>query len=623
MSLGLDAVLLLAGLLWIPGAGLVWLLSPRRPQLWMLAALAPVLSCAWVLGGARVGEAVGLERGFEGFVLAWSTLPWLGVGLRRRLGGWSGARVREVMSRPWEVGIVGAVSAVSAASWILAARGVAILPNIDATAHGSFVRKISLLESVDPAQVTGYSAVGETIGGYYPLGLHAVAGVVHSLTSASIAALLLGVVVCFVAGVLPAGMYGLGRSIGGRQLGVLAAASTLLVPAFPAGVMRWSGIATICGVAAVPGVVGLWRGQWLEDRRWALLMGAVGGSLAVIHTSQVAAVVVLGAVLVLPVSTRSWWRGLRSGWSLAGAGIAAVVVGFDLRGILRAVGGGEVGAGEATILPPEFVSHLVGLSFPVQAASQAGHPWLPAAALILGGACVALRGPRELLLAWAVLAAVTGWAAGSLLGSAQLRVLSLPWYSEAHRVSYYLALVVMLLGSYAALVLLRRLGGGQRALAGVSAVMLGLGVATSGAELRETLVTGGIVSEAELAWPEEHPGMLAEGVSVLAGRHDGSMWLYVEDGVQVWSRQFGYVTPGDPRLRERAYLLAHIHEHPRNPLVRELVERYQIRYVIASTERFEPSFPSQPDPAVLEGSPGLRLLERAGGARLYEVVDVG
>lgn len=638
---GGAAVLLLV--LFVPGA--LILIAARLELTWSeTIALAPVCSLGAVFVLAVWESALGLPFGPISFALLVAVLAAVAVARSRRivwtpgrghamnLGGddeeeWSRRRLDATVA----LVLLGLAIVIGASIWIQAMNGrSATAPNADASRHSFFIARIAHADTIEPSEVLTTDGLGEhPAAAYYPLGLHSSLAIAHGL-GVPIAPLMNMTVVLFAAVLFPIGMYALTRFLlPGEQLAAgFAALVATLVSTFPYRPIAWGGVPLVVGTVMVAiAVVVVARS--MESKRsisYAVVAALALVALFGVHTSELAVALLLVFFVVIcaprPTDWRARVRHLLKRVSVIGAVALAMVL-----PTLTAVFGGadERSAFDNTPLRPlgGYFVDLVTLHVDV--------PWRQGwlAILSLCGIGVLLWTRRP---AWC-LATVTLGVLAILAATSRdplSALVTLPWYRQPTRVTYNLALTVpVLVGAAiaAACALVWRLLRSRSVYAGVIAVagvFVFAFVAQPALPRNSGIVRNGYeafqpVSRDEIAAFDYLGAHVGSREQVLTdGDVDGSLWMYAFSGAApVFALTSSFEREG-VYAPSRRYLRNHITEVATNPRVRELLQRYNVRYVYYGTKVFEGSH-HQLDLDELRATPELREVFQRGGAHVFEV----
>ncbi len=586
--------------------------TPARSALDRLA-VAPAVSIGLAYpAGAwanRLGFAVALQ-----VALAVLLLASIGAGavlLRRRREGAAGplhdrgtlTAVRFpllLVTLLWLVAM-----ATSEAGWGLVA------PNSDGNTHGLLT--VSLLQH------------GEVLGfGGYPLGVHVVAalvGVVTSVPSALVVPLTLLGPVWAVLGVAAFA----GRI--SRTMVPWAAFAACAVPYFPFGQVIWGPVPLVVAVALVPAVA---LAVLDASGRGALLVAAVSvAGLLAIHVTE-ALVAGLLVVLALVSARRLLWAPLLRGLLVA---LGALLLTWPL--VVELLRGGAVRPPDPGA-PVEDAGAAGGLALAV--VTNFMRPFVPAAwpdPMIWTGAVVATC----VLIVVSVLGARRVWAEPhgravvllvvALLGLALIArvttgaLVTSPWYGNGNRlVAQVAALLPVLLGSGLERLLPRVRAGGAAAVAAVAVGLCVVAALVQGVVAAEQGLGGSSVVTADdrlaFAWLAAHVG---PGEHILNDHRDGSVWM-VEATSGVDQPLFGGKPGGgfeaDPAWADRVYLRDNVADVDTDPRVREIAQRWKVRYVFSGERTFLES-PRLVDAAALARVPGVVEVFRSGDARVFEL----
>ncbi|MFN8167409.1 MAG: DUF6541 family protein [Candidatus Nanopelagicales bacterium] len=610
------------------GPGMIALRALRPGSGWVRdAAVAPALSLAllWV-----VATGLGLlhlpASALTVLPLAFG-LPLLALLLRRRRG--LGAVVSTALRvGRWDVGALVLGFATAVVLWASVSQLLRLgVPNDDGAHHGFYTTRILVTSGLDPQQVL----VGDIITGtptydFYPLALHLMAAMIAA-TGIPVAVALNATWITLSALGLGFGMYVLTRRTfpGAHRAAIAAAVLAPVMPQLPVGQMYWGGAPLIVGMSLVPGVadtaVGMVRDAVTDRQRLAVgaALGLAATGIFFAHTTELITAGILALCLAFGsrLERPAFLEALRRPrTALALLGAAAVVFALALAPYLpRLVGG----VGERTGFEPlparGLGSALVALSAYLVGPAGA----LPVlGVLALAGLVVGIR--RGWMGGWL-------WYAGVIVAIALplaflwpgIIALTTPWYRIFDRVGYnlvYPGVALVSLGAWWIGRTLRdRLGpapgmsprAGRAVTTAVVLVVVGLVpayvvLATSHDRAQgdftgidETLSGGSLAgpdARAAFAWLADHT---EPGQRVLNEFADGSAWMYAEERVLPLFGAKVAAFPG--QWDDREYLLAHAAEWRTDPTVRELMQKWDVRYAYLGGRLFPGHDPSS-DPAL-------------------------
>lgn len=516
--------------------------------------------------------------------------------------------------------------------WLVSIRDPAILPNTDGVHHALLVSRIQSLHSVDPARI--WSPDGVSRGSYYPLALHIGAAFVSSLAGVSPGTALTAALLLAASVVRPVGIFVLVRRLDPRTRTVagVAAVITVLFAWFPYSPMVWGGLPTVTGMCLIPAVVdGLWPSRHGGAR---VAVGVCAGIAAVgifqTHNPQLIAAAATAFVLV---TANGGLRGMARRVTVAVWAVSAAVVMVGSLSTWVAVFGPNSSfnpvswqrqSGSAAGQPTAFFSASGG-----QLADQILSPPI----LVLGVVGLAIcvldkrcRGVGVLFLMW------TAFAVAVALRLRPFVLLATPWYQAPMRLSYYLALPLVIWAAVA----VAKLGGGLAAV--VSRVIptwrsrVGAG-AGAGALLLlvaalqmppAVAMTQGIYRRAVLVGPDQLAAFrwlhvhVAAGDRVLDAFDDGSGWM----GVLGFAEPVFATKPeqgGEQVWGDRWHLLTDAGALARDPVDQRAVRTWHIQYASTDSRNF-PGTPPLPFTArTLQGSSAYRLVWQRGPVEIFRV----
>lgn len=648
----MTAVLAWFAVVLLPGAGAVLLLAPRlRRDPVLVLAVGPGIgitlcwTVSWVMSLLDVGP--------------W---PWAAlVGLLAFAGGATRILVarradqgREGTTGGPQDGSSGAGTEGSASSRRLLVAAVLLglsawilpwAPSVPSTRdvqnHAYFVARISEENSLDPQEVLARSPLRDELAAeFYPLAAHSTMAMARRATGAPVAGLLVTWTVLSAALVLPCGLFSLTRRlVPGRPAAAgWAAVAGALTTLFPYQPMFWGGLALVLGLAAVPGTVALVLTA-VGDARSAragspspgvLVLGALAvAGAAFVHTSELFLLALLLATTAawdaatLPRSRR---RACMARWMAVG-GLAVMFVAPMVPGLASAAG--ERGDLEEVVAlrPTEAVWRLI--SFDV----DEGPGQAVAGLAALAGVAVLVHRRREEPLGrmapYLVTTAVLVLLALSLMLEGPpwslVRVATAPWCRSWWRVPYNLAVlgaVPIGVALEASCAKLRTVGAIARrpglAAATVVVVAAAVGLPSARGALAQAGVRRELFTPEQLAMFERVSGSDGNGSpgGVLNQENDGTVWLYVIEGVPTYSALQGV---GPARVQaSRDGLLEELGRPGSLRGVMDELADLGIGWVLLRDNTYH----DEPAALTADGlvdTPGVELVERQGSLWLFAI----
>lgn len=620
----------LAAALWVllgvvPGLLIVTWLVPGRSRLERLA-VAPLVSIALGFAPAAWLSALGVPQAWHA---AWVVPLVVSVVLLVVLGRRGALRALVAGSRDARAVCVGV--ALTVVVWVVgiatsAPGWSAVVPNSDGNSHGVFVARILASGSVAPDHVAVFDLADPARSSvFYPLGLHALAAPVASLTS--VASALLVALTVLASASFVVGCAALARRVGGAAVVAPASVAAALMPWYPVELVGWGPVPLVLGVALVPAAI-LVLLDARDRRSTAAAVFAVAGLLA-LHVTEV--LVAAGvALLALLLDRRAAGRAAAAGSVVVAGAAAAVVVGPIALGLV-AGGGARVqepttaaGAGDALVwalLRPG--SALDALDSPsVLVIVVAGLVALALVGLAVAGGVSAWRSAPGR----AITLAVAGFLLLGVLAQAGLPTpFSYPWYSDPDRLMAQAAgLLPVLVGAgWAVLRALPARRPGRRIVAVLGVLAAAVLAAQAVAAASDGLTRYSVVTpddRAAYAWLAAH---VRPGDRVLNDHRDGSVWAYDATRGAV-APVFGAKPSGgfetDPWFAPAMRLQAGIGRLAADPSLRDDARALDVRYVVVGSRTFSEA-PRLLDVAAMSASPALREVFRAGDARVFEIVE--
>lgn len=633
----LAALVVTVVLLWTPGLALSTWLLPHTSRLTRVA-VAPALSFGLLFALASYLDVLGVRVQWASVGLPVLLVAVVGLVVLARRRGWGRLSADRARLRLTPAHVVLALSVVVAFGlWCYAIRSPTTVPTYDDGANaGIFTYRIGLLGTVRPDQIIA-TDLGDGAGGvsYYPLALHLVASFLVALTGLDVGAALHVEVATVVAVCLPVGAFALTRRLLERaplpavRPGVAAAAAGLggaTLPGLPWGQLPWGALALVSGVALMPAPLLLALDVPRHRARAGVALAAATAGLFVVHSSEVASVVVLGLAMVVALLGRDGAR-----WRAASAALlTAAAVGLVLLGpVLPSLAGGlnERAAGTPGVAVGPWQAVQNGW-FSLISAPQLGDVWggrqlllaWLVSVLAVIGAVAARRSPVVLgLLAGSGTLALVAW--GCMIGSSLAFRLGTPWYANGYRLLATLSVPLLVLtGIGVARVAGQSWGRVADRLApavlGLLAVAVAVpAVAVSGVLGSRTYDAYSAVTAADrdaYAWLGAH---VTPGDRVLNDSHDGSMWMYPLAGVApVFAPKSDLWTT--PAWDDRWYLLHHADQLATDARAQQIARELSVTYALVGA-RLVYGERRQLDADGLAASPAWREVFASGGARVF------
>lgn len=485
--------------------------------------------------------------------------------------------------------------AVGGFAWAKAIRDVSVVPpNHDSSYHGFMVARIVELHTVDPDRVLVADDRGTKNQAFYPLGMHAAAGLVTKLASAPVADALTAVTVVSTAVILPLGLLWLVLALA-PSAPLFAGLAAVLAPAvlmFPYGPITWGGLPLVLSTALVPAAI-----AELDQavRRYLsvpdiVLAGAGVAAVFVTHSSELPVLFLVVGAYVLARAARR--RSLVVVGRAVAAGALVVVSAILLVvTVVPSVGGGAAERVAIDYKPKVELDAAIDGLVELRFGMPRGQPVLALLAALGLLAALARRRTRPLAL---VLLAFAGLYLLTAVKGPLSKALSFPWYHEAERVGYVIALFVPVLVAAlflevvaGAQALARRLS--RRALVAPVVGLVAAGAALLAVRQADEPVAASVRS-AYLAYsPVQSPELAAfdyldanvppDAMVLTDVNSDGSIWMYAFEGV----KPVFFLPPGTAPVGStwdnRLYLVDHLGEHATNPRVRALLQEWRVSHV--------------------------------------------
>ncbi|MGV9367243.1 DUF6541 family protein [Amycolatopsis sp. NPDC003731] len=630
-------VLLCGALLVLPGIPFTYLLGLRRLA---MVALAPIVVVAVVSVTAVVASKLGLRWSplLLLFVFA-GTAGVFGVvvlALRKRLPPPArGDRLAAVGTAVAGLGAALVLGVLTVRAAIGSPEELA--KTDDSSFHYNAVATI--LNSGDASTLMiDTLGVPDRVRGFYPAGWHDLGSLFVMLTGISVpaAANILSVTIALV--VWPLGCVLLMRQLAGPSRAALGLAGLLSVAfgAFPWELLGWGilwpnllGLSLVpAGVAVVVSMAGLAEDDVIGRGRAWLLAPVLLTAVAIAHPNAVISLAAITTPVVVVGLARAAARRYRAGRRAPAALFAApIVLAAPLYWLVVVRWGVFAGPMSADSAPFESPSQALGEVL-TGATNHNGAGWVLALLVILGAvSCFRQRSRRWLVAGHVVSGGLYVLAAG-VPGSTR-RIFTGFWYTDSHRLAAMLPITgvpLAVIGVLAVVTALR----GRLAPDGV-ARRLGPAAAPILAACALLLVTGGLhfsdhrnrvlaayPKATPLVSPDEYAlftriGRQTEPGTIVAQRpYNGSPAVLALTGRQVLFPQLnlGRLTP------DQVYLAQHLNQAASDPKVCEIVDRLQVRYLLANVTVKGSMWEGTGYPAP---SAGFRELDRGGAFRLYRV----
>ena len=512
-------------------------------------------------------------------------------------------------------------------------------PSRDGLYHGFFVKRIADTGSVDTSRIVVTDPVTEEVAAsFYPLALHNAVALGHRLTGVGIGLLLTAWTVAGAAVFLPAGMFVLVRRLVPKRPHA-AGFSALVVPffaMFPYRPATWSAITLLVGLALTPVVLVLLADAVeQESSRSGRIGPAVLATFGVIstHTSQLALILVLVAI----IEAGALWRSRRERQVVRRRVVnllttAGVVFALYVPSLVKlgSAAAERAAFSEAPYLRlAEAIGGIADFSFAMPGSQQ-----------LLGGLVVLgiwLSARDRCLGAWTLclIATIAVFLATVVTGGLwhQLRPITQPWYFSGWRTSYQVALVASVFAGYALAV-------GASLL---DATLRPVLPALRGRSLGSVVVAGALVALGSMTLLRQPvdivrfaystnartTGSMVRAFDYLAGQagpqevilneeRDGSAWMYADSGLRPLLAVYQYVPTG--QTLDRIHLATHIADYSVDARVRELVQRWNIHFVLVSDVGFVDE-PPRVTAADLADDPAFRKVFEDGGIHIFRVSD--
>lgn len=588
-------------------------------------AIAPALSFGFVFVLGEIVALVGVPFAALPFVVAVAATGGV-AGLRwwRRAGG-APRPDPPVWSRPAAALLAGGMLLV-AGSWVLGIRGLGSTPPYtDSSNHGLMAAQVATHESLDPGTVLGsdpgaVATPGETA--YYPLALHGEVALAHRVFGIGFADGLLAATLLFSVFVLPLGLFlAVRRLVPDNPL--LAGVAGLLgatIGFFPVLPLSFGGLPLVIGLAMVPAVA-VAAGRYLTGAgslpdAAIVAFGAVG--ILATHTSEIP----LLALFVGPVLAEAVLRRrVRMVTLVRRVAILTAACALLTAPTLPLIAGGT--AERSGIDEGRTASLGSALGALRAVVGEGGADVVAILALVGLGLCLWRRQHLPVVATTAIILVLYAVASGV---HGPLRAITVPWYQHPGRIAMNL---VLLIPFFAALALVE-LGpalwswGRERADGPVPAVVVAVALAvagsSTGAANMRTLFHERVVVDADAKAAFAYLKTVVQpGERVLNDANtDGSMWMYPFSGVvPLLGLRPARSTPS---WHERVWLIENLPAIDRDPKVREILRKYNVRHVYFDDRTF-PRNPHHVDSAALRNAASFCPRFSRGTVRVYEIVE--
>lgn len=506
----------------------------------------------------------------------------------------------------------------------------------DAGFHANAIRFISDTGDAAPGALSAINDYEDAVF-FYPHAQHLLTSIVGQLTGSSVPSLL-NTQMLLLPGIAGLGLAVLVRAFNGRV--ALAASVPLVLVSFHAFpydlVSRGPLLPYATGIALIPAFMALLDQTMARGRASTIIVTAAAATgLLAIHPSTA----LTAAIFTVPLLVRRWRAArpeVRQAEVRTLAGVAAVAVAAGLPFVLGTIAVGQSGAAVDWAASGTLWEAVIGLVL-LDHDGAGSQLWLVA---LLAVGVLRLHAIRQL---WWWLAGASVFAvffvAVSSTDAPLTEALSQPWWNDRWR---FLALVILafaLLAAHGAVVLgdalagVLRLGLGSRpmpardaAAAAMVAVLAIFGVLSNAFYLpvSEDRVSanygdGPSVTQAEQTAMRALAEMVGADGRVMNDPGDGSTWMYALEGVRPI---FGHVI--DPEtfdiIGPDQHLLLHsFHCVDSSPAVRELVNKYDIRYVYTGHTYLRDHFRRIRGLVNLASVQSLELVYARDGAAIYRV----
>ncbi|MBA2417188.1 MAG: hypothetical protein H0V64_15150 [Geodermatophilaceae bacterium] len=640
-----DAVLVLtcAAVVFLPG-----LVVARAAGLrgWTSVGAAPVISYGIAATAGPLTSVTGIGWGPLTMLAATGGL----AGVCYAFDRWSRRRSAGVADRPEKPGpavdrrgdrfIAAGVLAAAVLGGVAMLRGIGGLEAVhqgwDAGFHANAVRFIIDTGNASPVALSAINNY-EDDSFFYPNAHHVLTSIVGRLTGSSIPSLL-NTQMLVLPGIAGLGLAVLVRAFGGRV--ALAASVPLVLASFHAFpydlVSRGPLLPYATGVALIPAFLALLNQALVRSSASVVIATAVAATgLLAVHPSTALTTV----IFTVPLLVHRWRTGraeVRRADARTLCGIAAVAVTAGLPFIVGTVAVGESGAVVDWSARQDFWEAVTGLVL-LDHSGDGSQLWL-VALLVVG--VVHVRGLRQL---WWWLAAAGLFAALFVAVSSTdapvFETVTQPWWNDRWRLLALVILAMAVVAAHGAVAagdalagLVKRLAPEQavaprvRLAAAMVAVLAAFGVLSNFFYLpaNEHRVSASYEDQPSVTSGEETAmRTLAEFAGtdgrVMNDPGDGSTWMYALEGVRP---VFGHVA--DPLTfetigQDQQLLLSAFHCLDSSPRVRQLVDKYDIRYVFTGKGYLRDHFDRIPGLRDLRMVDSLELLYARDGTAIYRV----
>lgn len=517
--------------------------------------------------------------------------------------------------------------------WLVTLRHHPVMPPYqDGLNHGFMTKQVSALHTVSPERVASLSADGLTPGsGYYPLGMHATLGIAASVSGAGIDVLLVATSVIAAAVLLPISVFQFVRSLDleFRLAAGISALMSVSVVSFPYRTYAWAGLALILGNALAPGIAAacIETATGRPRRPTAVTTGLALTGLFAVHNSAW----IVALLLVLAAGTAPIIRTLRGPERRAAIRATALTLGVHLITLVPSAADVLRGQKEREAI----VVASLGSTGAVLRSVVSGSLDLPdrqvlwMAMAVAGGIAIACLRRRHLGLVLvgglvALLTVATGAHPDSVVAD-----LAMPWYRQAGRVTYVLALFGAICGGLGLAVALGKLTArlpehrrwstlGPIVVTGLVGVIWWQQAHPAATMIDDALQRGAIVDNG-VRDAFAHVALVNPvGATVLGDICDQSTWMWALDGVPPLLG----VTPASPKgntpTARRRVLMTHLNAGVLDGDDRALLRDLDARFLFVG-ERSICAEGRLIDPVAIQSNPLVELDYRNRSAAIYRL----
>lgn len=535
----------------------------------------------------------------------------------------SGPRVQQVLG----LGLVAVAVIGHLIVWRVALSNGHVIPNHDAINHTMWVANMARFDSLDSPEAYFNSFTGFASGSaLYPFSFHAVTAIPVQLAAGSASESVVAATLLLCAVLWPLGAFSVAQALGlkpHRGAG-FAAVATVPVYAMPYNTLGWGGITMVAGVVLLAHCLAT-AIAWFprSPRNFWTALAVCGLALLTTHTSEFFVLPAAVLILTCPQSnaTGSTWK--RSTL------VVLTILCFVFPWIDRAWGSGDIARLADAAAPSggavyQIVGHIIMLTPGMETQSL----WV-LVFFIIGISRLRTVEHTSTLILWlyfALLMFIGGMLERSFFSTLSFALA--PWYRQFQRMSYLVALGLVLLvaasiDSVALKLPIPKLRGARSRLIATNICFSAFSLIVVGTSVPNTARVADLLfgsyatmSESALAIPGHHPELLDKRSVVLASYDSGAAYWAANDGVNVLGAPF----LSSEIIAEREALLDMIAVFATSEENRKRLQSMGITHVVTNSRAMSGS--PRPTAEAIEASRDFELIDDSGGVRLWRVRDV-